>query len=148
MMDRPVDLLLVEDSAADARLTMEALRDARILNTIHVVGDGVEALRYLRREGPYSTATKPDFVILDLNLPKKNGFEVLHDMKQDPQLQAIPVIVLSSSKAEEDVAKAYSYQASCYIAKPVDADQYFNALRSLRELWFRVVSLPRNAANA
>jgi CheY-like chemotaxis protein len=144
--ERPVDLLLVEDSDADARLTIEALRDARILNNIHTVKDGVAALKYLRREGEYTDAQLPDFIILDLNLPAKNGLEVLHEIKQDEHLRSIPVIVLSSSKAEQDVATAYEYQASCYINKPIDADQYFTAIRSLKELWFKVITLPARAA--
>ena len=144
--EKSVDLLLVEDSHADARLTIEALRDARILNTIHVVTDGLTALQYLRGEGEYRDAVKPDFIILDLNLPKKSGLEVLQEVKEDERLRSIPVIILSSSKAEEDIAKAYTYQASCYITKPIDADQYFTAIRSLKELWFKVVSLPARTA--
>jgi two-component system, chemotaxis family, response regulator Rcp1 len=144
--EKTVDLLLIEDSHADARLTIEALRDARILNTVHVLTDGVEALRYLRREGEHAAAVTPDFIILDLNLPKKTGLEVLHEIKEDDSLRSIPVIILSSSKAQEDVAKAYTYQASCYITKPIDADQYFTAIRSLKELWFKVVTFPTRAA--
>lgn len=144
--ERPVDLLLIEDSDADARLTMEALRDARILNTVHTVKDGIAALKYLRREGEYRDAATPDFIILDLNLPGKDGLEVLHEIKEDERLRSIPVIVLSSSKAEHDVAAAYAFQASCYINKPIDADQYFTAIRSLKELWFKVVTLPARAA--
>ncbi len=145
MSERTVELLLVEDSATDARLTIEALRDARILNHIHVVTDGVEALRYLRREGEHATAVKPDFIILDLNLPKKTGMEVLTEMKNDERLRSIPVVILTSSKADEDIARAYRAQVSCYITKPVDADQYFTAIRSLKELWFKVVTLPARA---
>ena len=144
--EKAVDLLLIEDSDVDARLTMEALRDALVLNNVHVVKDGVEALEYLRREGRHSDAPTPDFIILDLNLPKKTGLEVLQEVKEDTRLRSIPVIVLSSSKAEEDIAKAYSYQASCYINKPIDADQYFTAVRSLKELWFKVATLPTRAA--
>jgi CheY-like chemotaxis protein len=140
--ERPVDLLLIEDSPSDARLTMEALRDARILSNIHTVADGLQALEYLRREGVHKEAPTPDFIILDLNLPKMNGLEVLQEIKEDIRLRSIPVIILSSSQAEQDIAKAYSYQASCYITKPLDADQYFTAIRSLKELWFKVVSLP------
>ena len=145
-VSRAVEILLVEDEPADARLTREALRDARVINEIHVVPDGTEAMQYLRREGPYASAKRPDLVILDLNLPGKDGREVLEEIKADQDLRQIPVVVLSTSSAESDIAKAYEYQASCYIVKPVDADKYFHAIRTLKELWFNIVALPATAA--
>lgn len=142
---RPIKILLVEDSPADARLTIEALRDARIVNEIHVVSDGDEALSFLRNAAPHQEAPRPDIVLLDLDLPKVDGREVLQEMKADPKLMDIPVIVLTSSKNQADVAAAYKHQASSYIKKPVDPDQYFIAIRSLKELWFNVVTLPAHA---
>src|SRR5687768_7619935 len=122
---RSVDILLVEDEPGDARLTKEALRDARVLNEINIVQDGDQAMNYLRRIGPYANAKRPDLVILDLNLPGKDGREVLQEIKADDELRTIPVVVLSTSSAEPDISRAYAAQASCYIVKPVDADKYF-----------------------
>jgi CheY-like chemotaxis protein len=139
---RPIEILLVEDSPPDARLTIEALRDARILNQINVLTDGEQALNFLRKLPPYEEAPRPDLVLLDLDLPKIDGREVLQEMKSDANLMDIPVVVLTSSKNQADVTAAYKQQASCYIKKPVDPDQYFIAIRSLKELWFNVVTLP------
>lgn len=141
-----VEILLIEDEPADARLTKEALRDARVLNEIHVVTDGAEAMAYLKRQGRYEAAPRPDLVILDLNLPGKDGREVLEEIKNDPNLKQIPVVVLSTSSDQTDISKAYDHQASCYIVKPVDADKYFHAIRTLKELWFNIVALPATAA--
>jgi len=148
MATRPIKILLVEDSPADARLTLEALRDARIVNEIYVVTDGEQTLNFLRNVSPHEDAPRPDIVLLDLDLPKVDGREVLQEMKADPALKDIPVIVLTSSKKPEDVTDAYKQQASCYIKKPVDADQYFIAIRSLKELWFNVVTLPAQVGAA
>jgi CheY-like chemotaxis protein len=142
-MARPIDILLVEDYPADARLTVEALRDARIANRVSIVGDGEEALKFLRREKPYEDANRPDFVLLDLDLPKMDGREVLNAMRADPQLRLIPVIVFTSSKKEEDVVGAYENQVAAFLRKPVEPDQYFAAIRSLKEFWFNVVFMPK-----
>lgn len=142
----PIEILIVEDSPADARLTIEALRDAHILNNVHVVTDGEQALTYLRREHAHLNAARPHFVLLDLDLPKVDGYEVLDAMKSDEDLMEIPVIILTSSQKEEDVAKAYRHHASCYIRKPMDPEEYFGAIRSLKELWFNVVTLPKGGA--
>ena len=139
----PIEILVVEDNAADAQLTISALRDARILNHSHVVADGEEALEYLRRKGKYANAPRPSLVFLDLNLPKMSGHEVLAAMKGDPDLRRIPVVVISASGEPEEVDRAYDEQVSCYIVKPLDVDQYFTAIRSIKELWFHVVALPR-----
>jgi chemotaxis family two-component system response regulator Rcp1 len=139
---QPIEILLVEDNPVDARLTVEALRDARILNHIHFVDDGEQALAFLRREGKYAEAPRPSVVFLDLNLPKISGHDVLKAMKEDQTLKRIPVIVISSSDRAADVDRAYDEQVSCYIVKPVDIDQYFAAIRSIKELWFHVVTLP------
>jgi len=141
-MASPIHVLLVEDSPADARLTIEAMRDAGIKNEFHLAKDGEEALAFLHKEGRFTNAPTPHFVLLDLDLPKIDGREVLEQMKADARLRRIPVIILTSSKKEDDVSKAYERQVSCYIKKPIDQDQYFLALRVLKELWFRIVTLP------
>ena len=138
----PIEILLVEDNPGDARLTAEALNDAKVLNTLTVVQDGVEALTYLRREGRYSEAPRPDVVLLDLNLPKKDGREVLAEIKEDPDLKRIPVVVLTTSKAEEDIARTYDLHGNCYISKPVDLDQFMTVVKSIENFWFTVVRLP------
>ena len=138
----PIEILLVEDNPGDARLTAEALNDAKVLNTLTVVQDGVEALTYLRRQGRYSDAPRPDVVLLDLNLPKKDGREVLAEIKEDPDLKRIPVVVLTTSKAEEDIARTYDLHGNCYISKPVDLDQFMTVVKSIENFWFTVVRLP------
>jgi chemotaxis family two-component system response regulator Rcp1 len=147
MMERdsqqPVEILLVEDNPADVRLTLEVLKDARVRNRVNVVEDGEQALSYLRREDGFSAATAADLVLLDLNLPKKDGREVLAEIKADPQLRKIPVVVLTTSAAEADVLKAYESHANAYITKPVDFQQFIEAVRSLEEFWLAVVRLPR-----
>ena len=142
MDSQPIEILLVEDNPGDARLTLVALRDARILNHIHVVEDGEQALAFLRREGQYAEAPRPSIVFLDLNLPKISGHDVLKAMKADESLKRIPVVAISSSDRSADVDRAYDEQVSCYIVKPFDIDQYFSAIRSIKELWFHVVTLP------
>jgi CheY-like chemotaxis protein len=142
MGHRPIEVLVVEDYPPDARLTREAFRDAGVVNEVHVVKDGVEAMDFLRRENQYADAPRPDFVVLDLDLPRKDGREVLHDMKADENLRTIPVVVVTSSRKREDLMTAYSEQVSCFITKPLDGEQYFTALRSLKELWFKAATLP------
>ena len=139
---RPIELLLVEDNPGDVRLTQEALREGKVRNHLKVASDGVEALAYLRREGEYANAPQPDLILLDLNLPKKNGREVLAEIKDDPVLKRIPVVILTVSKAEEDVLKSYNLHANCYITKPVDLDQFVSVVKSIEEFWIGIVKLP------
>jgi two-component system response regulator len=139
---KPVDILLVEDSPTDILLTEEALEHSKVLNNLHIVEDGVEAMAFLRREGKYADAPRPDLVLLDLNLPRKDGREVLTEMKEDEHLRQIPVVVLTTSRAEEDVARAYAAHANCYIAKPVDFNQFTEVVRTIENFWFTVVVLP------
>lgn len=139
-----IEVLLVEDSPADARLTQEAFRDGKIRNALRVVTDGAQALAYLRREPPFQDALRPDLVLLDLNLPKVDGREVLRRIKSDPGLQTIPVVVLTTSEAEEDVAKAYEYHANCYVRKPVDLERFLQIVSVIENFWLTVVKLPQN----
>jgi two-component system response regulator len=139
---KPVDILLVEDSPTDMLLTEEALVHSKVLNNLHVVEDGVEAMAFLRREGKYADVPRPDLILLDLNLPRKDGREVLTEIKADENLKRIPVVVLTTSRAEEDVARAYGAHANCYIAKPVDFDQFTEVVRTIENFWFTVVVLP------
>ncbi len=139
---KPIDILLVEDSPTDVLLAQEALEQAKMLNTLHVVSDGVEAMEFLRREAPFEEAVRPDLILLDLNLPRKDGREVLAEVKADPQLMRIPVVVLTTSQAEEDIAKAYGLHANCYISKPVDFERFSEVVRAIESFWFTVVSLP------
>jgi chemotaxis family two-component system response regulator Rcp1 len=139
---RPIELLLVEDNPGDVRLTQEALREGKVRNHLNVVVDGVEALAFLRREGQYANAPQPDLILLDLNLPKKSGREVLAEIKEDPALKRIPVVILTVSKAEEDVLKSYNLHANCYITKPVDLDQFLEVVKSIEDFWLTVVVLP------
>jgi two-component system, chemotaxis family, response regulator Rcp1 len=139
---RPVEILLVEDNPGDVRLTKEALKEGKVRNNLFVVEDGVKALSYLRREPPYTEATRPDLVLLDLNLPRKSGREVLEELKQDPQLRNIPVVVLTSSQAEQDIVRAYDLHANCYVTKPVDLDQFITVVKSIEDFWFSIVKLP------
>lgn len=139
---RPVEILLVEDSPTDVLLAQEALEHAKVLNNLHVVSDGVEAIDFLRQKGPYADAPMPDLVLLDLNLPRKDGREVLAEIKADEGLKRIPVVVLTTSKAEEDIHRAYGLHANCYITKPVDFDQFANVVKAIENFWFTIVSLP------
>jgi CheY-like chemotaxis protein len=139
---RPIEVLLVEDSPGDVRLTQEALKHGTIPNRLSVVDDGVEAIQFLRKAGRYSNAPTPDLILLDLNLPKKDGREVLADIKQDPRLRRIPVVVLTTSRAEQDVLKAYDLNANSYITKPIDLDQFLGVIRSIESFWMSLVSLP------
>jgi chemotaxis family two-component system response regulator Rcp1 len=141
---KAVDILLVEDSRGDARLAMEALRDSKIRNTLHLVTDGVEAMDFLRCQGKYSGADRPDLILLDLNLPKKDGREVLAEIKSDESLRRIPVVILTVSKAEEDIIKSYNLHANCYITKPIDMEQFMKVVKSIEDFWFTIVKLPPN----
>ena len=143
---RPIDILLVEDNPGDVRLTREALKEGKVLNELHVVGDGEEALAFMRREGKHAQAVRPDLILLDLNLPKKDGREVLAEIKEDPALRRIPVVILTVSKAEEDIIKTYDLHANCYITKPVDLEQFIQVVKSIEDFWLCVVKLPPNGA--
>ena len=138
----PIKVLLVEDNPGDARLTAEALRDAKVRNELHVMPDGVEALAFLRREGRHAGAPHVDLILLDLNLPKKDGREVLQDIKNDEKLKRIPVVILTTSKAEEDVLKSYNLHANCYVTKPVDLEKFIHVVQSIDRFWLTVVTLP------
>ncbi|MCK5244735.1 MAG: response regulator [Desulfobacteria bacterium] len=140
----PLELLLVEDNPGDVRLTEEALREGRVYNKIHVVDDGVEALAFLRREGRYADARRPDIILLDLNLPKKDGREVLEEIKSDKALKRIPVVVLTTSEAEQDILRVYNLHANCYVTKPFDLDQFMNVIKSIENFWLTVVKLPHD----
>lgn len=139
---RNVEILLVEDNPGDVRLTTEVLKDAKLCNRINVVSDGVEALDYLYRRGPFSAACRPDLILLDLNLPRKDGREVLEEIKSDPALKNIPVVILTTSNAEQDILKSYALHANCYITKPVDLEQFSKVVASIEEFWFSIVKLP------
>jgi chemotaxis family two-component system response regulator Rcp1 len=141
---RPVEILLVEDNAGDARLAQEALKDAKVRNTIRWIKDGVEALAFLRGEGDYAGETRPDVILLDLNLPKKDGREVLAEIKNDKDLRQIPVVVLTVSDAEEDIVKSYSLHANCYVKKPLDLDQFLRVIKGIESFWLTIVKLPPN----
>lgn len=143
---KPIELLLVEDSEADVRLTMEALGEAKIKNRLSVVEDGVEALEFLRRQGPHADAPRPDLILLDLNLPRKDGRQVLREIKADDSLKRIPVVVLTTSKSEEDVLRAYDLHANCYITKPVDFGRFMEVVKSIENFWLTVVTLPEDGA--
>jgi CheY-like chemotaxis protein len=140
---RPIEILLVEDNPGDVRLTMEALREAKVHNRVNVAPDGVEAMAFLRREGRYADAPRPDLILLDLNLPKKDGREVLAEIKADDRLKHIPVVILTTSRAEQDILKSYDLHANCYVTKPVDLDQFINVVRSIEDFWLTVVAFPR-----
>jgi chemotaxis family two-component system response regulator Rcp1 len=139
---KPVDILLVEDNPGDVRLTQEVLRGGKVRNTLRVAVDGEEALAMLHREGEYAHTPRPDLILLDLNLPKKDGRQVLAEIKADPQLHRIPVVILTTSRAEEDVLKSYDLSANCYITKPVDLDQFIHVVRMIESFWLTVVMLP------
>ncbi len=138
-----VEILLVEDNPGDVRLTLEAFKEGKILNRLSVVGDGVEAMAFLRREGNYSNVPRPDLILLDLNMPRKDGREVLAEIKKDPELRRIPVIILTTSQAEQDILKSYDLHANCYITKPVDLDQFNTVVKNIQDFWLTVVKLPQ-----
>lgn len=140
---RPVEILLVEDNPGDVRLTIEALHESKVRNTLSVASDGVEALTFLRREGRHHEAPRPDLILLDLNLPKMDGREVLAAIKADEELRTIPVVILTTSRAEQDILKSYNLHANCYITKPVDLDQFITVVKSIEDFWLTIVTLPR-----
>lgn len=141
---RPVEVLLVEDNPGDVRLTQEAFKDGRMLIHLSVAGDGVEALDFLYRQGKFADAPRPDLILLDLNLPRKNGREVLMAIKADPELRRIPVIVMTTSKADQDIHRAYNLNANCYITKPVELDEFLKVVRSIEDFWLTIVTLPQD----
>jgi CheY-like chemotaxis protein len=138
----PVEILLVEDNPGDVRLAREGLSECKIRNNLHVVEDGVKAMAFLRRRDEYAKAPRPDLVLLDLNLPRKDGREVLREVKEDEKLRTIPVVVLTTSKAEEDILKSYSLHANCYVTKPMGLQQFLDVVRSIEDFWFTIVKLP------
>lgn len=138
----PIEILLVEDSPGDVRLTREALKDAKVRNNLHVVPDGVEALAFLRRTGRHADAPRPDLVLLDLNLPKKDGREVLEEIKADEGLKHIPVVILTTSQAEQDILESYRLRANAYVTKPVDLEQFLKVVKSIEQFWLEIVRLP------
>jgi chemotaxis family two-component system response regulator Rcp1 len=137
----PIEILLVEDNPGDVRLTREALKDAKVHNTLHVAMDGVEALAFLRKQGKHAGAPLPDLILLDLNLPKKNGREVLEDIKNDDALRHIPVVILTTSQAERDIAESYRLHANAYVTKPVDLEQFLTVVKSIEQFWLEIVKL-------
>ena len=143
---RPVEILLVEDNPGDVRLTVEALREGKVRNNLSVVRDGVEALEFLLRRGKYAEAPRPDLILLDLNLPRRDGREVLNEIKQHDELKTIPVVVLTTSSAEVDILKSYALHANCYITKPVDLEQFVSVVKSIDDFWLTVVRLPTESA--
>ena len=142
MSPQAIDILLVEDNPGDVRLTMEALKEGKVHNRLSVASDGVEALAFLRQQGRYSDAPRPDVILLDLNLPKKDGREVLAEIKTDESLCRIPVVILTTSKAEEDILRSYELHANCYVTKPVDLEQFMTVVKSIEDFWFSIVRLP------
>ena len=142
---QPIDILLVEDNAADVRLTQEVLTESKVRNTLTVANDGAEALACLRHQGKFKAAARPDLILLDLNLPVKDGREVLAEIKADPEFKRIPVVILTTSKAEEDILKTYNLHANCYITKPVDLDQFVTVVRYIEDFWLAIVKLPNGA---
>lgn len=141
---RPVEILLVEDNPGDVDLARVALKKSKIHNTLNVVDNGELAMQYLHRQEPFADATRPDLILLDLNLPKKDGREVLGEIKSDPELRRIPVVILTTSRAEEDVLKSYNLHANCYITKPIDLSQFMRVVKSIEDFWLSIVVLPRN----
>ena len=139
---RPIEILLVEDNPGDVRLTVEGLKESKVRNNLHVARDGVEAMEFLHREGKHTSAVRPDLILLDLNLPRMDGREVLAEIKSDPKLKTIPVVVLTTSRAEHDVLRSYELQANCYITKPVDLEQFITVVKSIEDFWFTIVTLP------
>ena len=145
---RPIEILLVEDNPGDVRLTKEALKEGKVNNNLHVVGDGVEALQFLHREEGYEDAVHPDLMLLDLNLPRKDGRELLSEIKEDPTLRRIPVVILTTSKDEADILRTYDLHANCYVTKPVDLDQFITVVKSIEDFWMTIVKLPPNGMKA
>jgi CheY-like chemotaxis protein len=139
---KPIDILLVEDNPGDSRLAMEALKESKLRNNLHIVTDGVEAMDFLYKRGKHEQVLRPDLILLDLNLPKKDGREVLAEIKSDPDLKRIPVVILTISKAEEDILKTYNLHANCFITKPLDLNQFVTVIKSIEDFWLTIVKLP------
>jgi len=139
----PIEILLVEDNFGDARLAAEALKENKVRNNLYHVVDGVEAMAFLQRSGDYATAPRPDLVLLDLNLPRKDGREVLAEIKEDPELRLMPIVVLTTSEAEMDLVKTYDLHANAYIVKPIDLDRFIEVVQAIENFWFTIVKLPR-----
>lgn len=140
--DRAIEILLVEDNPGDVRLTQEVFKEGKIRNKLNVAWNGEEALAYLRCEGRFAGSSRPDLILLDLNLPRKGGREVLAEIKEDPKLKCIPVVILTTSQAEQDIAESYNNHANCYIVKPVELDQFINVVRTIEGFWLQIVKLP------
>ena len=143
-MTSPIEILMAEDSPGDTRLAEEAMKEAKVRNHMHVVPDGVEAMAFLRREGKYADAPHPDLILLDLNMPRKDGREVLAEIKEDPDLRRIPVVILTVSAEEADILKTYDLHANCYVTKPVDFEQFLTVVKSIEAFWLTIVKLPPN----
>ncbi len=139
---KPIEILLIEDSPSDIALTIEALKAGKVANTLNCVEDGIEAMTYLKRQGKYKNATRPDLIMLDLNLPRKDGREVLSELKSDPSLKIIPVIVLTTSRSDQDILRSYELNANCYITKPVDFKFFIDVVKSIENFWLTIVTLP------
>ncbi len=139
---KPIDILLIEDNPGDVRLTIEGLKEGKVLNNLSVMSNGVEAMAFLRQEGTYAKAPRPELILLDLNLPRKDGREVLAEIKNDDNLKRIPVVILTSSQAEQDIVKSYNLHANCYITKPVELDQFLGVIKNIEQFWLTVVKLP------
>jgi CheY-like chemotaxis protein len=140
---RPIEILLVEDNPGDVRLTQETMRESRVCNRLIVAGDGLEAMAYLRQENGHANAARPDLILLDLNLPRMNGFEVLDAIKVDECLKRIPVVILTTSEAEQDIIRSYNLHANAYVTKPVDLDQFMAVMRAIEDFWLEIVKFPR-----
>lgn len=141
-LGKPIDILMVEDDPEDVQLTRDALKNGKFLNALHVMSDGEEALAYLKRQGRHADAARPDLILLDLNLPKMNGRELLQEIKKDPELKIIPVVILTTSEEDKDVLESYQLYANCYIIKPVDLDQFVRVAKSIESFWLTIVKLP------
>jgi CheY-like chemotaxis protein len=139
---KKIEILLCEDNIGDQRLTIEAFKDSKVCNRLHIAADGVEALAFLRKEGKYANVPTPDLILLDLNMPRKDGREVLAEIKADKVLKRIPVVILTTSQAEADILKTYNLHANCFITKPVDLNQFLQMIKSLQDFWFSIVKLP------
>jgi CheY-like chemotaxis protein len=145
---RPIEILMIEDNPGDVRLTQEAFRDGRIRNHLNVVDDGEKAMAYLRREGPYADKPRPDLILLDLNLPRRDGRDVLSELKRDPDLLRIPVVVLTTSQSDEDILRSYDLHANCYVTKPFEFQNFLDVVRMIEHFWLSVVSLPSTHTHA
>ncbi len=142
MTSEPIEILLVEDNPGDIRLTQEALKDSKLHNNLSITRDGVEAMEFLRQKGKYNAAPRPDIILLDLNLPRKDGREVLEEIKVDESLRLIPVVVMTTSEDEEDILRSYQLHANCYITKPVDLNRFITIVKTIENFWFQIVKLP------